>query len=136
MIGLVTNGLLTRLLSPPESGAYFPVLSMISLRALVGSLGLPKAVVRCIAENLTLDQFGRTRRVIYTVLWIGVLGTLGLSLAYLLALFPICMRTSYRRVGSDLGRGCWGLVRDLAEPKILRQKLQKLPAWRRIHVHK
>jgi hypothetical protein len=44
--------------------------------------------------------------------------------------------TSYRRVGSDVGRGCWGLVRDLSEPKILRQKLQKLPAWNRIHVHK
>jgi hypothetical protein len=44
--------------------------------------------------------------------------------------------TSYRRVGSDVGRGCWGLVRDLLEPKILRQKLQKLPAWKRIHVHK
>ena len=44
--------------------------------------------------------------------------------------------TSYRRVGSDVGRGCWGLVRDLLEPKILRQKLQKLPAWNRIHVHK
>jgi hypothetical protein len=35
-----------------------------------------------------------------------------------------------------VGRGCWGLVRDLSEPKILRQKLQKLPAWKRIHVHK
>jgi hypothetical protein len=34
--------------------------------------------------------------------------------------------------------GAWllGLVRDLSEPKILRQKLQKLPAWKRIHVHK
>jgi hypothetical protein len=46
------------------------------------------------------------------------------------------VRTSYRRVGSDVGRGCWGLLRDLSEPKILRQKLQKLPAWNRIHVHK
>lgn len=43
---------------------------------------------------------------------------------------------SYRRVGSDVGRGCWGLVRDLAEPRILEQKLSKLPAWKRIHVHK
>ena len=93
-------------------------------------------VVRFIAENLALDQLGGTRGVIYTVLWIGVLGTLGVSLAYLLVLFPICMRTSYRRAGSDVGRGCWGLVRDLSEPKILRQKLQKLPAWNRIHVHK
>jgi hypothetical protein len=93
-------------------------------------------VVRFIAENLALDQLGDKRRVMCTVLWIGVLGTLGVSLAYLLALLPICMPTSYRRVGSDVGRGCWGLLRDLAEPKILRQKLQKLPAWRRIHVHK
>lgn len=43
---------------------------------------------------------------------------------------------SRRRVGSDLGRGCWGLVRDLLEPKILAQKLSKLPEWNRIHVHK
>jgi hypothetical protein len=48
----------------------------------------------------------------------------------------ICMPTSYRRVDSDVGRGCWGLVRDLSEPKILRQKLQKLPGWNRIHVYK
>jgi hypothetical protein len=93
-------------------------------------------VVRFIAENLALDQLGDTRRVICTVLWIGVLGTLGVSLAYLLVLFPLCMRTSYRRVGSDVGCGCWALIRDLSEPKILRQKLQKLPAWNRIHVHK
>jgi hypothetical protein len=85
---------------------------------------------------LVLDQLGGTWRVICTVLWIGVLATLGVSLAYLLVLFPICMPTSYRWVGSDVGRGCWGLVRDLSEPKILRQKLQKLPAWKRIHVHK
>ena len=31
-------------------------------------------VVRFIAENLALDQLGGTRRVICTVLWIGVLG--------------------------------------------------------------
>lgn len=43
---------------------------------------------------------------------------------------------SYRLVGSDVVRGCWGLVRDLAEPRILGDKLSELPAWRRIHVHK
>jgi hypothetical protein len=62
-------------------------------------------VVRFIAENLALEQLGGTRRVICTVLWIGVLGTLGVSLAYLLVLFPLCMRTSYRRIGS-----VWGVV--------------------------
>jgi hypothetical protein len=43
---------------------------------------------------------------------------------------------SYRRVGSDLGRGCWGLLRDVSEPHILRHKILKLPAWNRIHVHR
>jgi hypothetical protein len=43
---------------------------------------------------------------------------------------------SYRRVGSDLGRGCWGLLRDASEPHILWHKIQKLPEWNRIHVHR
>jgi O-antigen/teichoic acid export membrane protein len=84
VIGVVTNGLLARMLSPPEFGAYFLVLSIISLGAVVGALGLPKTVVRFVAENMALDQFGRTRRVIYTVLGVGVLGALAVSLAYLL----------------------------------------------------
>lgn len=60
VIGLVTNGLLARMLSPPEFGAYFLVLSTIALGALVGSLRLPKTVVRFIAENMALDQSRRT----------------------------------------------------------------------------
>jgi hypothetical protein len=92
VIGLVTGGLPARMLSTPEFGAYSQVLSVISLRALVGSLGLPKPVVRFIAENMALDQSGRTRRVIYPVLWIGVLGTLGVSLAYLLVLGDLVVR--------------------------------------------
>jgi hypothetical protein len=43
---------------------------------------------------------------------------------------------SYERIGSDLGRGCWGLVRDVLEPKILQDKLSTLPSWHRVHVHK
>ena len=69
--------------------------------------------------------------------WIGRdrLAVMGYDLDDLLADLD-SLPTSYRRIGSDVGRGCWGLVRDLSEPKILRQKLQKLPAWNRIHVHK
>jgi hypothetical protein len=44
--------------------------------------------------------------------------------------------TSFRRTVSDVERACWGMVRDLSEPKILGQKLSKLPAWKKIHVHK
>ena len=85
MLGIVTNGLLARLLSPQELGAYFLALSIVSLGAVLGSMGLPKTVVRLVAENMGLDRSGRTRRAIRTVLRLGVLGTLGISLAYLLA---------------------------------------------------
>jgi hypothetical protein len=69
--------------------------------------------------------------------WIGRdrLAVMGYDLDGLIADLD-SVPTSYRRVGSDLGRGCWGLVRDLSEPKILTQKLSKLPEWNRIHVHK
>ena len=85
MLGIVTNGLLARLLSPQELGAYFLALSIVSLAAVVGSMGLPKTVVRLVAENMGLDRSGRTRRAIRTVLGLGVLGTVCISLAYLLA---------------------------------------------------
>jgi O-antigen/teichoic acid export membrane protein len=55
----------------------------MSLGAVIGSLGLPKTVLRFIAESMTLGQPGRARRAIYTALGLGVLGTLGISLAYL-----------------------------------------------------
>lgn len=85
MLGIVTNGLLARMLSPQELGAYFLALSIVSLAAVVGSMGLPKTVVRLIAENMGLDRSGRTRRAIRTVLGLGILGTLSISLIYLLA---------------------------------------------------
>ena len=85
MFGIVTNGLVMRLLpTDQERNAYVLALSIVSLGAVIGSLGLPKTVVRLIAENMGVDRPERTRRVIHTVLGLGVLGTLGISLAYLL----------------------------------------------------
>src|ERR687898_1002959 len=84
MLGIVTNGLLARLLSPQELGAYFLALSIVSLGAVLGSMGLPKTVVRLVAENMGLGRSGRTRRAIRTVLGLGAVGTLLTSLAYYL----------------------------------------------------
>jgi len=83
MFGIVTTGLLARMLSEQELGAYFLALTIVSLGAVVGSLGLPKTVVRLVAENMGVGRPERTRRVIRTVLALGGLGTLGISLAYL-----------------------------------------------------
>ena len=69
--------------------------------------------------------------------WIGRerLAVMGYDLEALTAELD-ALAPSYRRVGSDVGRGCWGLLRDLSEPHILGQKLHKLPQWHRIHVHR
>jgi len=83
VIGLVTNGLLARLLdSKQEFGAYLLAFSIVSVGAVIGSLGLPKTVLRFVAESMTLGQPGRARRAIYTALGLGILGALGISLAY------------------------------------------------------
>jgi Sulfotransferase family len=69
--------------------------------------------------------------------WIGRarLTMMGYDLDSLIAELD-SLPVSYGWVGSDVGRGCWGLIRDLSEPKILGQKLSKLPVWHRVHVHK
>ena len=84
MLGLATISLLTRLLSKAEVGVYLLAFSIVTVGAVIGGLGLPKTVVRFIAESMTLNQFWRTRRVIFLALGLSVLGALGVSLAYLL----------------------------------------------------
>src|ERR671912_577915 len=81
-IGIVTTGVLTRLLTKQEVAVYLLAFSIISLGAVIGSLGLPKSVLRFVAESITLGQPGRARRAIYTALGLGVLGALCISLAY------------------------------------------------------
>ena len=81
-LGLVTTSLLTRLLTSTEVGVYLLAFSIISVGAVIGSLGLPKTVLRFVAESMTLGQPGRARRAIYTALGLGVLGALGIGLAY------------------------------------------------------
>jgi O-antigen/teichoic acid export membrane protein len=83
MLGVVTNGLLARMLSPSEFGAYFLALSIITVGAVIGSLGLTKTIVRFVAENMGMDQTGRARRGIYIVFAFTVLGALGVGLLYL-----------------------------------------------------
>jgi O-antigen/teichoic acid export membrane protein len=83
-MGVVTNGLLARMLSPQEFGAYLLAFSIVAVGAVIGSLGLPKTVVRFVAEQMVLGRPGRVRRVVYTALRLGVLGTLVVGLTYLL----------------------------------------------------
>ena len=81
MVSILIASPLTFVIFPEEVGAYNLALSIVSFGALVGALGLPKTVVRLVAENVGLNRFGRTRRVIYTVLSLGLVGTLLTSVA-------------------------------------------------------
>jgi O-antigen/teichoic acid export membrane protein len=109
MVGIVTNALLARMLTPQEFGAYFLAFSIVSFGAVVGALGLPKTVVRLVAENMGLKRSRRTRRVIYTVFGIGVFGTLGVSLAYLLVGDPVS-KSVFQPQYSSLLVGVTGLM--------------------------
>jgi O-antigen/teichoic acid export membrane protein len=83
-VGLVSNALLARLLSPQEFGTYLLVLSVASLGALVGCLGLNKTAVRFVAESMGLGQQEKTRQTIRLVVGLGLLGSLAASSVYLL----------------------------------------------------
>ena len=107
MVGILTASLLTFVISPEEVGAYNLVLTIVSFGALVGALGLPKTVVRLVAENMGLNRSWRTRRVIYTVLGLGVLGTLLTSLAYYLVIGDLI---EGRLFDSPLLLGLTGLI--------------------------
>jgi O-antigen/teichoic acid export membrane protein len=107
MVGIVTASLLTFVIPPEEVGAYNLALSIVSFGALVGALGLPKTVVRLVAENMGLNRSERTRRVIYTVLGLGVFGTLLTSLSYFLVIGDLIER---RLFDSPLLVGVTGLI--------------------------
>jgi O-antigen/teichoic acid export membrane protein len=81
---LTVNALLARLLTPQDVGAYLLAFSLVSVGALLGSLGLNQAVVRFVAQTYGLNRFGQTRRVVGIVLALGALGASGVALAYLL----------------------------------------------------
>jgi O-antigen/teichoic acid export membrane protein len=107
MVGIAIASLLTFVISPKEVGAYNLALSIVSFGALIGALGLPKTVVRLVAENMGLNRSWRTRRVIHTVLGLGIVGTLLTSLAYYLVIGNLIER---RLLDSPLLVGLTGLI--------------------------
>lgn len=84
VIGLATNAILARMLSPQELGAYFLALSVVSFGAIIGCLGLNRSAVRFVAEALGLEHRDRARRIVILVLGVGALGALVSGGLYLL----------------------------------------------------
>ncbi len=93
--GLLSSAMLARLLSPQDMGNYFLAFSVVSLGAVVGSVGLPQVAVRFVAESLGTDRTARARYTVAAVLRLGLLGAIGAGLMY--AVF-----------GGAIGRGLFG----------------------------
>lgn len=72
--GLVVNVLLARLLNPEELGAYFIIVSLISVATLLAQLGMNYTVVRLVAESLGKGQLRLARIAVLSVLRYGALG--------------------------------------------------------------
>jgi len=72
---LAVNVLLARLLAPDDLGAYFLILTLVSISALLAQMGLSQTAVRTIAEALGKGMPGRTHAIIRSILRYAVAGT-------------------------------------------------------------
>ena len=82
LTGLAVNALLARLLSPAEMGAYFLILSLVSVVAIVGQLGLTQTIVRLVAESMGINSPSRARKSIVLVLRIAGISSVAVSFIF------------------------------------------------------
>lgn len=81
---LVATALLARLLTPRDMGTYFLAYSVVTVGSMMGTAGVGQAGVRFVAQSIGLKQYGQIRRVVGMVVAVGLLGSSGVGLAYLL----------------------------------------------------
>jgi len=76
ILGLIVNGLLGRLLTHDEFGAYFLVFSLASFGAQMAVVGMDRAVVRTVSQGLGTEQPGRARGAVHQAFLFGAIGSL------------------------------------------------------------
>ena len=76
ILGLVVNGLLGRLLTHDEFGAYFLVFSLASVGAQIAVVGMDRAIVRTVSQGIATDQPGRARAAVHQAFFFGAVGSL------------------------------------------------------------
>ncbi len=74
LLGLSLYYLLSRLLPPREMGAYFLIMSVVMLAAIVAQLGLNQTIVRLIAESMGSQQPERASATIRKVFLYALVG--------------------------------------------------------------
>lgn len=81
--GFVASAFAARLLGKSDFGVYVLATSIATTSAIVAHFGLPRTVVRLVAESLATDESGKARGAIRTVGWLNVSG--GLAVGAVLA---------------------------------------------------
>lgn len=80
-VGLVRYGILSRLLSPGELGAYFMIGTVVVFASTVGRLGLTNAVVRLLPDALARNERALGRAVVRRTNELGTAGAVAISVA-------------------------------------------------------
>jgi O-antigen/teichoic acid export membrane protein len=70
-LGILINGLLARMLTKTEFGAYLTCFTLVIVGSLIAQLGLDRAVVRLVSQSLAIDEGGRARQTIRRTIRIG-----------------------------------------------------------------
>ncbi|MDQ1467224.1 MAG: hypothetical protein QOH10_1639, partial [Actinomycetota bacterium] len=81
--GFLASALASHLLSIDAFGGYVLATSVVTTGAIIAHFGLPRTVVRLVAESLARDEPGRARGAIRTVTWLNVAG--GVAVGAILA---------------------------------------------------
>jgi len=103
--GVISNGLLARLLSPDELGVYFVAVSLASTGALIAQFGMSQSVVRLVAENL--DRPLVAGQAVKTVLILGGIGSVVVAAGFSAGLGNVLSRVVFE---SEILHSTIGLV--------------------------
>jgi O-antigen/teichoic acid export membrane protein len=82
--GAAANVLIARTLPPSDVGAYFVIVNLVSIVALVSMLGLNQAVVRCVSEAMTRGRPAEAGAVVRSSLRFTAIVSVALGVVFLL----------------------------------------------------
>jgi O-antigen/teichoic acid export membrane protein len=95
ILGLVVNGLLARLLTHDQFGAYFLVFSLALFGSQLAVVGMDRAVVRMVSAGVGTDQPGQARAAVRHAFIFGAIGSLVVAAVMVVGLGGFLARHVY-----------------------------------------
>jgi O-antigen/teichoic acid export membrane protein len=95
ILGLVVNGLLARLMTHDQFGAYFLVLSIALFGSQLAVVGMDRAVVRMVSAGIGTDEPGKARAAVRHAFIFGAIGSLVVAAVMVVGLGGFLARHVY-----------------------------------------